>query len=83
MLSGKIIDKISQKPIPHAYIGMMSKGTGTLTNEDGQFFYRFPRIASDSLLVVSVFGYQPFQQKASAFQPNQKDVVIELSLIHI
>ena len=78
LLSGKIIDKISQKPIPHAYIGMMSKGTGTLTNEDGQFFYRFPRIASDSLLVVSVFGYQPFQQKASAFQPNQKDVVIEL-----
>jgi hypothetical protein len=77
-LSGKIVDKITQKPVPHAYIGMMSKGTGTTTNEDGQFFYRFPRIAADSALVVAVLGYQPFQQKASAYQPNQKDVVIEL-----
>lgn len=79
LLSGKIIDKITQKPIAHAYIGMMSKGTGTLTNDDGQFFYRFPRIAVDSALVVAVIGYQPFQQKASSFQPNQKDVVIELT----
>ena len=78
LLSGKIIDKTSQKPIPHAYIGKMSKGIGPLTNEDGQFFYRFPRIASDSMLVVSVFGYLPFQQKASSFQPNHKDVLIEL-----
>ena len=77
-LSGKVIDKTTQKPVPHAYIGMMSKGTGTITNEDGQFFYRFPRIAADSALVVAVLGYQPFQQKASAYQPNQKEVVIEL-----
>ncbi|MEZ4900998.1 MAG: carboxypeptidase-like regulatory domain-containing protein [Spirosomataceae bacterium] len=77
-LSGKIIDKTTQKPVPYAYIGMMSKGTGTLTNEDGQFFYRFPRIANDSLVVVAVMGYQPFHQKASSYTFNQKEVVIEL-----
>ncbi|WP_428667446.1 carboxypeptidase-like regulatory domain-containing protein [Runella sp.] len=78
LLSGKVIDKSTQTPIAHAYVGMMSKSTGTLTNEDGQFFYRFPRIAADSAVVVAVIGYKPFQQKASAFQLNQKDVVIEL-----
>lgn len=78
LLSGKVIDKTTQKPVPHAYVGMMTKGTGTLTNDDGQFFYRFPRIAADSAVVVSVMGYQPFRQKASAYQLNQKDVVIEL-----
>lgn len=78
LLSGKVIDKTTQKPVPHAYVGMMTKGTGTLTNDDGLFFYRFPRIAADSAVVVSVMGYQPFRQKASAYQLNQKDVIIEL-----
>ncbi|AXE18721.1 hypothetical protein DR864_13650 [Runella rosea] len=78
LLSGKVIDKSTQKPIAHAYVGMMSKSTGTLTNEDGQFFYRFPRIAIDSAVVVAVIGYKPFRQKASAYTLNQKDVVIEL-----
>ena len=78
LLSGKVVDKITQKPVPHAYVGMMTKGTGTLTNDDGQFFYRFPRIAADSAVVVAVMGYQPFRQKASAYQLNQKDVIIEL-----
>ncbi len=78
LLSGKVIDKTTQKPVPHAYVGMMTKGTGTLTNDDGLFFYRFPRIAADSAVVVSVMGYQLFRQKASAYQLNQKDVIIEL-----
>lgn len=78
ILSGKVIDKVTQKPVPHAYVGMMTKGTGTLTNDDGQFFYRFPRIAADSAMVVAVIGYQPFRQKVSAYQLNQKDVIIEL-----
>ncbi len=77
-LSGKVIDKSTQAPIAHAYVGMLSKSTGTLTNEDGRFFYRFPRIAADSSVVVAVIGYKPFRQKASAYQPNQKEVVIEL-----
>ncbi|MFN4147163.1 MAG: carboxypeptidase-like regulatory domain-containing protein [Runella sp.] len=77
-LSGKVIDKSTQKPVPYAYLGMMSKGTGTLTSEDGLFFYRFPRIAADSALVVAAIGYEIFTQKASAYQPNQKEVVIEL-----
>lgn len=78
LLSGKVIDKSTQQPIAHAYVGMMSKGTGTLTNDDGQFFYRFPRIAADSAIVVAVIGYKPFYQKASAFKLNQQDAVIAL-----
>jgi CarboxypepD_reg-like domain len=78
LLSGKVIDKATQQPIAHAYVGMMSKSTGTLTNDDGHFFYRFPRIAADSAIVVAVIGYKPFYQKASAFQLNQKDAVIAL-----
>ena len=77
-LSGKIIDKQTQRPVAHAYVGMMGKSTGIISNDDGQFFYRFPRIAADSNLTVAVLGYRMFRQKASSFAPNQKDVLIEL-----
>jgi hypothetical protein len=77
-LSGKIVDAQTQKPIANAYIGLLKRGTGTITNDDGQFVYRFPRIAADSSLVVAVAGYRTFQQKASLFSVNQKDIVIQL-----
>lgn len=77
-LSGKVIDKQTQRPVPHAYVGILTKGTGIITNDEGQFFYRFPRITSDSNLVVAVLGYRTFAKKASSYQPNQKDVLIEL-----
>lgn len=75
-LAGKVIDKASQKPIAHACVGMMSKGTGTLTNEDGQFYYRFPRIAADSAIVVAVMGYKTFYQKASAFTAGKEAEIL-------
>jgi hypothetical protein len=71
-LAGKVMDKSTQKPVAHAYVGMMSKGTGTLTNEDGQFYYRYPRIAADSVIVVAVMGYKTFYQKASAFATGKE-----------
>jgi hypothetical protein len=77
-LSGKIVDAQTKEPIANAYIGLLKRGTGTLTNDDGQFVYRFPRIAADSVLVVAVAGYRTFQQKASLFAINQKDVLIQL-----
>jgi CarboxypepD_reg-like domain len=77
-LSGKIVDAQTKAPIANAYIGLLKRGTGIITNDDGQFVYRFPRIAADSVLVVAVAGYRTFQQKASSFSPNQKDVLILL-----
>ncbi len=77
-LSGKIVDAQTKEPIANAYVGLLKRGTGTISNEDGQFVYRFPRIANDSVLVVAVAGYRTFQQKASSFAANQKDVLITL-----
>lgn len=77
-LAGKIIDKNTKSPISGAYIGIFSKGTGTITNPEGSFVFRFPKITVDSNLVVAVLGYKTFSQKASSFAANQKDIVIEL-----
>ena len=77
-LSGKIIDKTTQKPISYAHLGINGKSIGTFTNSDGAFFFRYPRLIADSTLVVAVMGFKKFSQKISTFQANQKDVVIQL-----
>ena len=77
-LSGKIIDKNTQKPVSNAHLGLNGKAIGTFTNTEGSFLFRFPRLLADSTLVVAVMGYKKFTQKASTFQPSQKDILIQL-----
>ena len=77
-LAGKIIDKNTKAPISGAYIGILTKGTGTITNPEGSFVFRFPKITADSNLVVAVIGYKTFSKKASSFPINQKDIIVEL-----
>jgi CarboxypepD_reg-like domain len=75
ILTGKIIDQNTKQPIAHAYLGVMNKGTGTVTNEVGAFVFRTPRLSADSMLVVAVAGYRTFKAKVSSIA---KDAVIEL-----
>ena len=77
-LAGKVSDKNTKLAIPNAYVGILSKGTGTVTNTEGLFVFRFPKITSDSSLVIAVMGYKTYSVKASFFSANQKDISIEL-----
>ncbi len=77
-ISGKILDKATQKPVPYARIGMMEKGQGTLANELGEFYYRFPKIASEEQIVVAHLGYKNLAKKGSGFTAGDKNVVLEL-----
>ncbi|MFN3490016.1 MAG: carboxypeptidase-like regulatory domain-containing protein, partial [Emticicia sp.] len=65
-ISGKIIDKNTQKGIPHAYLSLPTKGFSSETNSLGEFKFSFPRIDLDSTVIVSVIGYKSFAKKASA-----------------
>ncbi|WP_247233589.1 carboxypeptidase-like regulatory domain-containing protein [Telluribacter sp. SYSU D00476] len=78
IIGGKVIDKATQQPIPFAHIGVMTRGTGTIANENGEFYYRFPRIAAEEGVVVSVMGYKNYTRKGADFTPNDRSVVIEL-----
>ncbi len=78
VLSGKIIDKATQKPLPYAHIGIMEKGMGTLANEQGEFYYRFPKIAAEEQVVVTYMGYKNLAKKGSEFVSGDKTLVLEL-----
>jgi hypothetical protein len=77
-ISGTIVDKSTRKPVPYARIGMPEKGTGTLANEQGEFYYRFPKIAAEEKIVVAHLGYKNFARKGSEFTAGDKNVVLEL-----
>lgn len=80
IISGKIIDKVTQQPIPYAHIGVMSKGLGTIANERGEFYYRFPKIASTEDVVVAHLGYRNLARKGAEFVSGDKNVVLEMQV---
>lgn len=78
VIGGKVIDKENKQPIPFAHIGIMSKGTGTVANEKGEFYYRFPKIASEENLVVAHMGYKNYSKKGTEFTYGDRNIVFEL-----
>ncbi len=77
-ISGKIIDKSTHQPVPYAHIGIMSKGLGTIANEQGEFYYRFPKIAADEDVTVAYLGYKNLARKGTEFVSGDKEVVLEM-----
>ncbi len=78
IISGKIIDKSTRQPIPYAHIGVMSKGLGTIANEQGEFYYRFPKIAIDDDVTVAQPGYKNLARKGAEFVSGDKNVLLEM-----
>jgi hypothetical protein len=56
-ISGIITDSESEEPLPYATIGIMSKGKGTVTNNNGEFELKVTNDCLDDSLSVSFLGY--------------------------
>lgn len=65
-LSAKILDSVTQKPIP--YVTVQLKNKGVITNEEGQFTFLLDEsiLATDSLRISSM-GYESVNQPISEF----------------
>jgi hypothetical protein len=56
-IRGTISDSETGDPLPFATIGIMSKGKGTVTNNNGEFGLKITRDCIDDSLKVSYLGY--------------------------
>jgi hypothetical protein len=56
-ISGVITDSESGEPLPFATIGIMSKGKGTVTNNNGEFVLKITRDCINDSLSVSYLGF--------------------------
>lgn len=68
-LSSKILDSITQKPIP--YVTVLLNNKGVITNEEGQFTFLLDESikATDSLL-ISCIGYESLGKPINEFKEN-------------
>jgi CarboxypepD_reg-like domain len=57
-LTGKIIDITDLQPIPYAYIRLLGKTFGTITNEDGEFVFKYPKSDDRDIIVISCLGFK-------------------------
>ena len=58
MLSSQVIDATTGKSIPYVNVGVVKKGIGTVTDENGFFEFKLPkRLSSEDILQISIVGY--------------------------
>jgi hypothetical protein len=57
-LSGKVIEKNADTPLPYANIGIYNRNIGTISNEDGEFVLKLRDNHTGDTLVFSYMGYE-------------------------
>ncbi len=80
-LSSIVVDKSTGKPIPYVNVGVVKKGIGTVTDENGFFEFVIPkRLSSKDILQISIVGYTTKTYTIGELRdPSQDFSVIKLS----
>ncbi len=55
---GILLDSVTNKPVEFANIGVVGKGFGTVTNENGEFNFTVPDSAAGAPVKISMIGYK-------------------------
>lgn len=63
-VSAKIVDAETNEPLSFASITIKGVPIGTISNEQGEFDFHFPRQYELDILVVSMLGYENFEAPA-------------------
>ena len=58
MLTGRVIDSRTGKPLPYATIALYGTNLGSIANQEGEFSFKIPGELSDPMLVISYMGYK-------------------------
>ncbi len=68
--SARVLDSISQEPIPFANITVSNK-TGVISNEEGRFRIRYSdKIETTDTLIISSMGYHPYRKALATFSDS-------------
>jgi len=88
IIKGKIIDSKTKNPIPYASVGILNTTSGTVSNQNGEFSFKFPASCKDSILYIMNIGYKNREipvknlyNKLNFIELNQEFVSIEEVII--
>ena len=66
-ISGTVISKDDNHPIPYAKIGIVNSNYGIQADENGKFQIKLDDISKDKELIVAVAGYKQFRSSVEDF----------------
>ncbi len=61
-IRGKVYDKQTNEPVPYAHVGILEKGIGTTTSDNGIFVLKVPEKYLSSTMMVSCIGYKTWEK---------------------
>lgn len=59
LIKGQLIDSLSQKGVEFANIGLLGKGYGTVSDENGRYEFTVPDSLINEQIKISIIGYSP------------------------
>lgn len=74
---GVLLDSTTNKPIEFANIGIVGKGFGTVTNENGEFNFAVPDSLTGFPIKASMIGYKSKTQTLTAINSKEKIVLAQ------
>ena len=76
VIKGKVLDSKTKEPISFTNIGILGKGIGTVTNEDGTFELNISKSNADDIIRFSYIGYNSHSFTNSQYQKQYSDITI-------
>ncbi len=82
-IKGRVIDLITEKPLAYANISIFGKSIGTVTNDDGEFIFKFPAKYLRSNLAISFVGYKNAMVPISELSPDANIFYLKPATINL
>ena len=67
LISGIVLSKDENQPIPYAKIGILNSNFGVQADENGKFQIQLENVSKDKELMVAVAGYKQFRSSVEDF----------------
>jgi hypothetical protein len=80
-ISGKVVDKINNRPIMDCTLGIDGTSIGTIANADGCFTLKMPVKYKDATLHVSHIGYEARQIPVAFFTENTRTIYMNQRIV--
>lgn len=82
-VEGKILDKYNDQPIPFATVGIPEVAIGTVTNQNGEFRFRFPDSLRQATLRFTHIGYLSYEVEAGLLAGKHQRLALEPKVISL
>lgn len=75
VISGTIISKSENQPIPYVKIGVAKKTTGTISDAKGNFSIDLSNLDSQQKIKIEVPGYDPYEESVQDFKAHDQQKI--------